>query len=294
MPRDDAPVPAAIEPLPADASGPPELEDAATLYRRIERTFFGTLTRKLVANLAVPLAFSAAAVLATGLAWRAAPPELAATLAIAAGLAFTAVASTIGVGLYLWHLFVRPIRHATDSLEQMSSREGNLAQKLRPETQDELAQLAHAFNRLQVGAERAGRQCALAGTIFEESKQASSAVAAVASSADEIRRVDGEPRSERLEQVAPGVARRHEAVDEDDRRPLAVDANVDVDVAERSRRQPNRFDLRLRVAVRDARGLRHFVERELFERSHPSDDSRVLEPVARSTSFHTIAIASSA
>ena len=49
MPRDDAPVPAAIEPLPADAAGPPELVDAATLYRRIERTFFGTLTRKLVA-----------------------------------------------------------------------------------------------------------------------------------------------------------------------------------------------------------------------------------------------------
>ncbi len=215
MPRDDAPVPAAIEPLPADAAGPPELVDAATLYRRIERTFFGTLTRKLVANLAVPLAFSAAALLATGLAWRTAPPELAGPLAAASLLAFTAVASTIGVGLYLWHLFVRPIRHATESLERMSSREGNLAQELRPETQDELAQLAHAFNRLQVrlrglvdqtressfgvsiesvsvagmvkdAAERAGRQCALAGTIFEESKQASSAVSAVASSADEI------------------------------------------------------------------------------------------------------------
>ncbi len=215
MPRDDIPNLPEIAAPPAVAKAPSLFADPDGLYRRTERAFFGTLTRKLVANLAVPFVFAGAATIAAAVAWDRGGAGASSAALSAMVLSFIAMCGTVGVGLYMYHLIVRPIRHAAASLERMGNREGNLSQTLTPETQDELADLARAFNKLQdrlrqlvsqtressfgvavesvgvaglirVAADRAGQQCALAGTIFEESTHASRAVAEVSGSAEQI------------------------------------------------------------------------------------------------------------
>ena len=131
----------------------------SSVYRRIERAVFPTLTRKLLGNLALPtLAFLAIAVLAW-MAWfdaraaaavlepRAASETLGATwLATIAGLASAGgIALVIGGG-YLRHLLIEPIIRINERLAQIAGGEGDLSRELETTTQDELADLAGNFN----------------------------------------------------------------------------------------------------------------------------------------------------
>ena len=140
-----SPLPPSARPaLPAPRA---DLPPFSSLYRRIERAAFGTLTRKLVGNLAVPvLAFAAIAMLAWWAAHdgtAAAPAPALAMIAAAAGIG---VIATVCVGLYLRYLLIVPIRRINARLAEIASGDGDLAHELELTTQDELADLAGNFN----------------------------------------------------------------------------------------------------------------------------------------------------
>jgi methyl-accepting chemotaxis protein len=133
------------------------------LYAAVERTWFHSLTRKLVGNVGVLAMFPvlmalvlwsghkslAGAIDAAGLA-----PEVAqrlssaldAQLLFAAGLCVIGLAAALGVFLYFRHLIVRPVRALATRMREIGAGEGDLSSNMPAMTQDELRDLAESYN----------------------------------------------------------------------------------------------------------------------------------------------------
>jgi methyl-accepting chemotaxis protein len=132
-------------------------------YSAIERSFFHTLTRKLVGNIGLlmlfPLLMLAAVwqgkgALAAALAKaKIAPADAAAISAILEGQAFlllglcaVALAASLGVLLYLRYLFVRPVKMLAGIMREVCAGEGDLGRSMPVVTHDELRDLALSYN----------------------------------------------------------------------------------------------------------------------------------------------------
>ncbi len=133
------------------------------LYAAVERTWFHSLTRKLVGNVGMLAIFPVlmavvlwsgwnslhAAVASAGLA-----PEVALKIAhaldtqlfAAAGLCAVGLATAVGVFLYLRHLIVRPVRALATKMREIGAGEGDLSSDMPAMTQDELRDLAVSYN----------------------------------------------------------------------------------------------------------------------------------------------------
>jgi methyl-accepting chemotaxis protein len=123
-----------------------------SLYRSIEKSFFYTLSRKLLGNVA-----AIAAVVLIGYlsmySW--AMGKLAAEqigefrLILAISLGFTLL-TCAGTFAYLHHLIVRPVNLLNERMDQLANGEGDLSVNLPTVTQDELRSLAENYNAFMV------------------------------------------------------------------------------------------------------------------------------------------------
>ena len=134
-----------------------------SLYKQVEKTFFFTLTRKIVGNVGFLLVFQ---LLTAWLAYRhidelrtlltvplaedALTGELSSRLdyhqMVIIGLTLFSIAVAIGIMLYMRHLFLRPIRGITDILGGITEKDGDISATLPITTQDEIADMARTYN----------------------------------------------------------------------------------------------------------------------------------------------------
>ncbi|MCZ8015934.1 MAG: methyl-accepting chemotaxis protein [Limnobacter sp.] len=123
-----------------------------SLYRSIEKSFFYTLTRKLLGNMAaiavvVLLGYIAVYSWVTGKLTPEQASDFRWMLSLALGATLLACA---GAFLYLRHLIVRPVHLLSDRMDQLANGEGDLSVNLPTVTQDELSELAENYNAFMV------------------------------------------------------------------------------------------------------------------------------------------------
>jgi methyl-accepting chemotaxis protein len=133
------------------------------LYAAVERTFFHTLTRKLIGNIGLlmlfPLLMLAAVWVSRGavggaLAKANLTPQAAAAVAaifetqamLLLSLCALALAASVGVLLYLRYLFVRPVKMLSGIMREVCAGEGDLGRSMPVVTHDELRDLALSYN----------------------------------------------------------------------------------------------------------------------------------------------------
>jgi methyl-accepting chemotaxis protein len=127
-----------------------------SLYRWLERTCFQTLTRKLLGNLALLLAFQLAGLALFWLCRRQAlavldsPQQLAEVLENFFRhfllLALVGGGAVLFAFAFLRHLVVSPVRRMIGFFREQSGGEGDLSQRLPVTTFDEYQQLSEAYN----------------------------------------------------------------------------------------------------------------------------------------------------
>lgn len=123
-----------------------------SLYRSIEKTFFNTLTKKIVGNvvfLSIPpivLVTLALLILAEGGAAGLTERSLfwIQTL-LWLSLAFSLFAGAFTI-FFMRHLFLKPIRAMIGVLNGIKDRNGDISARLPAQTQDEIAEMANAYN----------------------------------------------------------------------------------------------------------------------------------------------------
>lgn len=122
-----------------------------SLYRSIEKTFFNSLTKKIVGNLlfvSIPPVLIAIAILVQ-LPANQEPIEAGTYTALKAMLycliIFSILAGLFTIG-FMRHLFLKPIRAITDVLNGVRDRNGDISVSLPVQTQDEIAEMAQAYN----------------------------------------------------------------------------------------------------------------------------------------------------
>jgi methyl-accepting chemotaxis protein len=123
-----------------------------SLYRSIEKSFFYTLTRKLLGNMAaialvVLLGYLAMYSWVTGKLTPEQAGDFRWMLSVALGATLLACA---GAFLYLRHLIVRPVHLLSERMDQLANGEGDLSVNLPTVTQDELSELAENYNAFMV------------------------------------------------------------------------------------------------------------------------------------------------
>lgn len=122
-----------------------------SLYRSIEKTFFNSLTKKIVGNLifvSVPPIVIAAILL---LMIPAGGEVLEASTANwIHGLLYFAIFFSVSAGIFtvgfMRHLFLKPVRAMIDVLNGVRDRNGDISVSLPVQTQDEIAEMAQAYN----------------------------------------------------------------------------------------------------------------------------------------------------
>lgn len=130
-----------------------------SLYRRIERAFWFTLTRKIIGNVSammLPLLF-----LTLGTAYLISQlQQQAATLGVAEQLApllggfwwLLLAAAVLGLGIavftvfFMRSIFVKPIRDITQVLQAIKDKDGDISATLPDYTFDEISQMARSYN----------------------------------------------------------------------------------------------------------------------------------------------------
>ena len=122
-----------------------------SLYRSIEKTFFNSLTKKIVGNLlfvSIPPILIALLVLVL-LPSEGETLDPSATLWIN-GLLYLLIAFSVLAGLFtigfMRHLFLKPVRAMIDVLTGIRDRNGDISASLPVQTQDEIAEMAQAYN----------------------------------------------------------------------------------------------------------------------------------------------------
>ena len=123
-----------------------------SLYRSIEKSFFYTLTRKLLGNMAaialvVLLGYLAMYSWVSGKLTPEQAGDFRWMLSVALGATLLACA---GAFLYLRHLIVRPVHLLSERMDQLANGEGDLSVNLPTVTQDELSELAENYNAFMV------------------------------------------------------------------------------------------------------------------------------------------------
>lgn len=122
-----------------------------SLYRSIEKTLFNSLTKKIVGNLifvSVPPVIIAATLLLL------IPGEGEVLDASASswihGLLYSAIIFSVAAGIFtigfMRHLFLKPVRAMIDVLNGVRDRNGDISVSLPVQTQDEIAEMAQAYN----------------------------------------------------------------------------------------------------------------------------------------------------
>lgn len=216
-----------------------------SLYRSIEKTFFNSLTKKIVGNL---LFVSLPPILIALLVLVLLPSEgetldPSATLWIN-GMLYLLIAFSVLAGLFtigfMRHLFLKPVRAMIEVLTGIRDRNGDISASLPVQTQDEIAEMAQAYNafadslkkmiaetrrrsvRVALGATRvrkvtleagvvAAQQESQAQQVFQSSSEATTAISEIATTtlhinennADNLERVNqsGDELRKVLEQV---------------------------------------------------------------------------------------------
>ncbi|MFP8968090.1 methyl-accepting chemotaxis protein [Pokkaliibacter sp. CJK22405] len=118
------------------------------LYKAVERRLFFTLTRKLLGNLG--FIFLATTLPLWGIAWAMAEQGDRATEAWLMpwlwGIALSNLVICTGIGLYMRHLFLHPIRHMIDVLSAIKEKDGDISASLPTFTYDEISLMAERYN----------------------------------------------------------------------------------------------------------------------------------------------------
>ncbi|HEY1059141.1 MAG TPA: methyl-accepting chemotaxis protein [Limnobacter sp.] len=187
----------------------------SSLYRTIEKTFFYTLSRKLLGNVmvTVAVALTGFGVLYLWLHGRVPAADLPLFNTLFAVFAGLTLSSGVGAYLYLKHLIVRPVHLLSARMDQLANGEGDLSVDLPTVTQDELRDLADNYNAfmarlrdliheirrmtaqvsmesvrvsgsLKDASRTADRQGEITGEIFNAADNASQAMQQVANSAN--------------------------------------------------------------------------------------------------------------
>jgi methyl-accepting chemotaxis protein len=216
-----------------------------SLYRSIEKTFFNSLTKKIVGNLlfvSIPPILIALLVL-VHLPSEGETLDPSATLWIN-GMLYLLIAFSVLAGLFtigfMRHLFLKPVRAMIEVLTGIRDRNGDISASLPVQTQDEIAEMAQAYNafadslkkmiaetrrrsvRVALGATRvrkvtleagvvAAQQESQAQQVFQSSSEATTAISEIATTtlhinennADNLERVNqsGDELRKVLEQV---------------------------------------------------------------------------------------------
>ncbi len=216
-----------------------------SLYRSIEKTFFNSLTKKIVGNLlfvSIPPILIALLVLVL-LPSEGETLDPSATLWIN-GMLYLLIAFSVLAGLFtigfMRHLFLKPVRAMIEVLTGIRDRNGDISASLPVQTQDEIAEMAQAYNafadslkkmiaetrrrsvRVALGATRvrkvtleagvvAAQQESQAQQVFQSSSEATTAISEIATTtlhinennADNLERVNqsGDELRKVLEQV---------------------------------------------------------------------------------------------
>ncbi|HEX4855924.1 MAG TPA: HAMP domain-containing protein, partial [Limnobacter sp.] len=124
----------------------------SSLYRSIEKSFFYTLGRKLLGNVAgiasmVLLGYLFLYMWAIG---KLAPQQLAEFRMITGVFLGLTMLACAGAFFYLRHLIVRPVHMLSERMDQLANGEGDLSVNLPVVTQDELRDLAENYNAFMV------------------------------------------------------------------------------------------------------------------------------------------------
>ncbi len=115
------------------------------LYTWVERTFFFTLTRKILGNMAFLLACQGAALWLALAGGRDSPLFLLGVVLLFASFLFST--------FYLCYLIVRPVRALLAQLQAINRQAGDLSVRLPAFTHDEFRQLSEAYNQFIGGLE---------------------------------------------------------------------------------------------------------------------------------------------
>ncbi|WP_428605323.1 methyl-accepting chemotaxis protein [Sedimenticola sp.] len=135
-----------------------------SLYTQIEKSFFFTLTRKIVGNVGFLLLFQ---LLTAGLVYshiqssrsllERGTPDAATTkqlmlqldnhLMMIGAVTLLSVIASIGIMFYMRHLFLHPIQGITDILRGITEKDGDISATLPITTQDEIAEMANSYNQ---------------------------------------------------------------------------------------------------------------------------------------------------
>ena len=135
-----------------------------SLYTQIEKSFFYTLTRKIIGNVGFLLLFqlltfwlayshitNTRSMLQEGTTDAALADQLTTQLdnhlMLMLGVTLLSVVAAIGIMLYMRHLFLHPIQGITDILSGITEKDGDISATLPITTQDEIAEMARSYNR---------------------------------------------------------------------------------------------------------------------------------------------------
>jgi len=150
------------------------------LYQTIEKTFFYTLSRKIIGNLAFLFIFQAASFYLLFQYDGATESEKAFLATASSVLLILSIASFIFTAFYLHHLFVRPVKTLISSLENINSHDADLTTKLPAFTFDEFRQLSEAYNNFTLNLSELLQQ------IYQRAKQASHSTQTVTSAISNV------------------------------------------------------------------------------------------------------------
>jgi len=135
-----------------------------SLYTQIEKSFFYTLTRKIIGNVGFLLLFQfltfwlayshisdTRSMLQNSTADSALAEQLTAQLdshlLMMLGITLLSVIVAVGIMLYMRHLFLRPIQGITQILSGITEKDGDISATLPITTQDEIAEMARSYNQ---------------------------------------------------------------------------------------------------------------------------------------------------
>ncbi|HEX4843947.1 MAG TPA: methyl-accepting chemotaxis protein [Limnobacter sp.] len=195
----------------------------SSLYRSIEKSFFFTLSRKLLGNVAAIgfVAMLGHLALYTWVVGKMPTEHLSEFRWFMLGTLTLIALACVGAFLYLRHLVVRPVKLLSGRMDQLANGEGDLSVNLPTVTQDELCDLAQNYNAfmerlrdliheirrmtaqvsmesvrvsgsLKDASRTADKQGAITSEIFQAADLASSAMENVASSANYLSTATGE------------------------------------------------------------------------------------------------------
>jgi len=116
------------------------------LYETIEKTFFYTLTRKIIGNLAFLFIFQAASFYLLFQYDGATEQEKEFLATASSVLLFLSLASFVFTAFYLHHLFVRPVKSLINNLDNIGSQDADLNTKMPAFTYDEFRHLSESYN----------------------------------------------------------------------------------------------------------------------------------------------------